>query len=52
MRQNPEDTLSEQSKAFMKLAKDLGCDTSEAAFENAVKKVAKPAATKPQRRKT
>jgi hypothetical protein len=36
------------SGAFINKARELGCDESEAAFEERLRKIAKPAPPKPQ----
>lgn len=41
MSPNPEDTLEAQTRAFMKLARELECDDDEAAFNERLRRVAK-----------
>jgi hypothetical protein len=43
-------TPAQQSAAFKKAARELGCDESEERFDQALKKVAKPTALKTEKK--
>lgn len=42
--------MDEQSKQFMKTARELGCDESEERFDDALRKVGKQKAKEPEPR--
>lgn len=46
----PANPIDPQGKAFIKTARELGCDEDEAAFEEQLRKIAKAAPSKPQQR--